>query len=401
MSNVTANAIDWYVNKLNEMHVIPANMATLFRDISAKQLGDVNFEPRPLTAKNFTDAELDAMHRLSYNPQTKKYDPITGQSYEGKKGKGYFGYGSRTEGAAEYLSPLRGVSTTLGMAGVSTDKKTGKTHIVDTYDFNVDETSYVKDPEGDGIIGADGNRYKNVEEYKKAIGNSGDEKTLYGRVRRNAGKFGHSSKDPDKNKIKASISIDDIKARLGDRLGTFDISKGDSKGKFVAKTALGGGMMAAPIGAGLGALSGAIQLLNNKKRKRWLRTMLSHIAVGSLISAAVGAAGGGYAAHRVYDALDGKSGDGLTKKSSVQRRQNEEDRKKKKRERLERLINILSYGAPLAVIGGLSIPIIRKARGVMNGITDAKSDVSSLIEARQDSDDQAWQYTVNYPSQPT
>ena len=64
LRHVAANAIDWYLNKVNEAHLLPVNLATLIRDISAKQVGGKGFRPRPLTAANFTDRELDAIFRL-------------------------------------------------------------------------------------------------------------------------------------------------------------------------------------------------------------------------------------------------------------------------------------------------------------------------------------------------
>lgn len=390
MANIAANAIDWYLNRLNELHLVPTNMATFARDVSAKQLGDKDFVPRPLTVNNFTDAELDALYRLSYDKESGTYQPITYKSYG--KVKPDFEYGAGDSRASEYLSPLRNVSTTLGSAGVRTDKDTGKTHIVDTYDFNNDHVLFARVPSG-GIIGENGKVYSNIEEYKKDVvaerqRTSSKGASLYRILRQNAGVFGHNDRDPDKNKIKADISIDDIKERLGNKLGTFKITENTPKKDFVMRSALGGGAIAAPVGAGLGAIAGAIQLLRKDRRKKWLRTMLSHIAIGSLVAAAVGAAGGGYAAHKVHGVLDRGHGKPLEKGAGAPPSVARAEERRKKRTLWRTLVNLLSYGAPLAVLGGMVLPVANKARGIMHGITDAKADVRSTIEAKEIPEDE-------------
>ena len=388
MANVAANAIDWYVNKLNTMHLIPANVATLIRDVSSKQLGDPSFEPRPLTVDNFTDAELDALHALSSDGKGGYRKHFNNPTYD-EVSKKWFEYGDGNRGSAEYFSPLRTVSTTIGAAHIRRDRK-GVPHIVDKYDFNIDEPEYIKDPSGDGIIDAYGTRFRNVEEMKRTYsGYRG--KSLYGRVRRNAGKFGHNSRDPDKGKIKTDISIQDIKDRLGDRLGKHDILKPANKKDFVVRTALGGGLIGAPIGAGMGALTGLILLLNKEKRKKWKRTLLSHIGIGALAAAAIGAAGGGYAAHKAYDALDKKD---MTKSSSDKRREREE-----KRRRINRLISLIAYAAPFAAMGGIAIPIVNKAKNAINGITDINQEVGNLIDTKEVDEDRTWEFMQNIPGQ--
>lgn len=361
-SNVAANISDWWLNTLNKLHLIPANAATLIRDISAKQLGDSNFTPRPLTISNFTDAELDALHSLAANGNSHdgKYDSITGEEY-GDIGKGVF-YGDEKDTINNYLNPLRVISTTLGKATV---KPSGNDHIIhDIYDFNGKTIKLVDAGDGRYIDAYGMVVDKNaIKDYMQRNGANDD---WYGRMRTNARKLGHRDTDPDKNKIKTELSINEIKKKLGKRIGSFDITKPVDKKDFVMRSAAAGALTGAPIGAILGGLSGAIRLLDKKKRKEWLKTMLTHIAIGSLVASATGGIGGGIMA---------SNGWGMLTKKSEYKKYN----KKSRKERIKSaIIASLAYSAPLAVLGGVGL----YSNSKFNKLTDevfAKADPTLLF----------------------
>lgn len=296
MANHVANALDWYLNKLNTWHLIPANAATLLRDISAKQLGDNNFTPRPLTAENFTDAELDAMWRLAGDGKDKS---VRGLDYDPVSHKGGY-YGARKEGLGEYFSPLRNVSTTLGQFNVRNGK------IVDTYDFNHDEVTVKKNDDGT-VTDMFGNEWPSEDAYKKSFSPADGGGSAYARFRGNAIRLGHSDTDPDNQKIKAEIPLSDIRDRLGDRAGKLDIMKRMGKGEFVTKSTLAGAITGVPIGAVLGAMRGAMMLIDKNNRKRWARTMIKNILGGAALTAAVSGLGGGIASSGMWNRFEKKS----------------------------------------------------------------------------------------------
>ena len=373
MANLVANSLDWYINKLNTMHLMPVNAATLLRDISAKQFGDNNFTPRPLTMDNFTNAELDALYQLAQNPETGKYSHITDDSYDrvtNKSGNKWYGEGNLDLG--KYFSPLRSVSTTLGQATVSGngDNKS----IKDKYDFNTGFTGGIKLFDmGNGEVawrGQDGELYKGTQDDFLNFGLKWSRKNdgLYGRLRQHAAELGHADRDPDSQKIRTDIRIKDIKDRLGGGLYTHDVHKPMSKGRFILNGIGVGALTGAPIGAVLGAISGAIRLIDKNKRKNWLKTMLTHVLGGAAIAGAVGATGSGLAHGYVFNRFE--------KNSSAKKYVSDEvDRPKPENGTRSKLIKVLSYLVPAAALAGAGVyaygnfdKLVSKALGELNGL---------------------------------
>lgn len=373
MSNVTANAVDWFVNELNKAHLIPVNAATLIRDVAAKQLGGSDFTPRPLTMDNFTNAELDAMYRLSVGDDGKSYRPITGNIYDTLAKKiGWYGDGDQK--ALQYLSPLRSLSTTLGQAGMSLEG--GKHYVTDLYDFNKWNLRLID--RGDGKFAREEDPYglvKTIEEWKDYVRKEGAmRKGLYHRLRSNAMEFGHNSGDPDHQKIKTKVSIEDIKKRLGDRLGKYDITGIPSKSSVVMKSMAAGAVSGVPIGAALGAMSGAIRLLDKSKRKKWVKTMLTHILAGAAIGGAVGGGAGGIGANSIFSKFEKRSADGR-------------ERAARKR-RLKYLIGALAYSLPLMVLAGTATPAGVGVKRVVDKMSRDVDDTKGMgIEIVEDTPD--------------
>ena len=290
MRKHVADAIDWYLNKMNQLHFLPVNLATMVRDISAKQIGGPGFRPRPLTAENFTDAELDAIKALA---DKAKGNAVNYYSYIRL---GNRSLGSRKVGGGDirsYLSPLNVIRTTFGAFNTNKGGDGQKT-VHDIYDFNQNEVRKVFDNK-DGTIsfrlpGEKNIRTMRVDDFAKTV--SRRKRGAYETIRQNAANFGHTDKDPDSEKITVDIPMSDIEKRLGDRAGKYDITAKPTESEFKRMAAGSGAMTGAPVGAVLGALSGAMLLINKKRRKKWLRTMLTSILAGSAIGALTGGVGG-------------------------------------------------------------------------------------------------------------
>lgn len=224
MSHIVANAIDWYVDKLNKAHFLPTNLATLIRDISAKQIGGRGFTPRPMTEDNFTDAELDSAYRLAKDPKGGFRKHISYDTYKDIGGSNVIGNGR----LHRYLAPLKTVQTTIGQAALSGEGD--DTVLTDTYDFNRKEKKHKVFDHGDGTLSFRNANYGNrIERYPRSIVSSiliGNRLRggTYGHIRHNAARLGHVSDDPDADKIKIRLSMKEIEKRLGDRLGKYDIT---------------------------------------------------------------------------------------------------------------------------------------------------------------------------------
>lgn len=341
-SNTLANLIDWYINKLNKMKLVPVNAAAMLRDVSSKQLSDGSFSPRPLTIDNFTDAELDAIHRLSYDPESKGYKAITQDSYSNAGKSVDFKYPSRESlGLLEYMSPLRSVSTTIGRATVSPK---GTDHVLsDAYDSDKMKIIHRKGRFGDYY--STGKEIIRPEQFEQGIKHMNqDIDHPYGKVRSYAFRLGHSGDDPDSQKVRTSLSMKEIREKLGDKLGKMDILSPMSKKEFIMKSLGAGAVTGAPIGAALGALSGAMMLISKKRRKKWLKTMLFHILGGAAIASALGAAGGGLASKSFIDRFE--------KKSAVK-----DVHKKKNRKDLikDAVLMSVAYGVPIMALAGSAL----------------------------------------------
>ena len=395
MANITANLVDWWVDKLNKLHLVPTNAATMLRDIASKQLSDGNFTPRPLTADNFTDAELDAIHRLAYARDGKTAKTITPVSYfnvADQAGQN-FEYGSTRLGLGKYLSPLRVISTTLGQAGV---EPKGEDNIVrDTYDFNTNKFKYYDLGNGKAFILGERNDdgtpkefdsemfsdpellAKYMKQYPRLFYTAGRD-NAYSRMRDNMSGFGHKDIDPDSQKIKTSISLNDIEKRLGDRLGTFDVTKPISKNEFIWKSIGAGALTGAPIGAALGAVSGAILMLDKKRRKKWFKTMLTHIALGSAIAAALGGSVGGVASSKAWNRFEKKSAASGNPKGNGRGRS---DRIR------SALITALAYAAPLAALAAVGSYAKKKMNVIEEKLTQPM-DITNTNAAVPMTDDE-------------
>lgn len=382
MGNAVANAIDWYVDKLNRMHLVPANAAAMIRDISSKQLADSSFTPRPLTIDNFTDAELDAVHRLAFDGT--KYVPITSKRYAdlidvNKDINGNKVYASDTgRTLGEYLSPARIVGTTIGQAAVTSE---GEDHVLrDVYD-----TDKVNLRKQDGI--GSGDKFE-ISRGNERVGGldrqdldnvvSKNKKTFdtpYGRIRFKAGILGHKGTDPDSSKIRTELSMNAIKKRLGDRLGKYGIELPASKKDVVMRTAGAGALTAAPIGAALGALSGAMLLIDKDKRKRWLKTMLTHVLGGAALAATAGGLGGGLAASDIFGRFQKKADDD----------RGNDGKKSRKRKISPAILKALAYALPVAAIAGMGGAAASGYGKLKKEFLD-KNDVSmeTLFDVRND-----------------
>lgn len=347
VSRHVANAVDWYVNKLNKLGLIPVNMATILRDVSAKQIGGSGFRPRPLTADNFTNAQLDAIHTMAFDKNTGKYHQVSYDEYGDK-----FDYGSPVAEMGRYMSPVGQVATTLGR--IAPSESNGKTVFKDTYDFNTDDVNVLWDDEVGALRTPEG-LFKNEKEYFEHLHKLEGEDLPYSSIRRKVGLLGHRDGDPDSDKIHTSISVDDIKSRLGDGLGKHDITKPMSKAEFVLRSMGSGAAMGAPVGAALGALSGAILMLDKKRRKKWAKTMATRILAGAAIASALGAAGGGLVSNRMYEQFDKQ---GSASKGG-----------KSRKERIKSaIISALSYAVPAVAVAGAGAYLGRRAADLSSEI---------------------------------
>ena len=322
---------------------------------------------------NFSNAELDALYRLAMVKG--KPSHITADSYSDLNRNVTYGDEKATIG--EYLSPLRSVGTTIGQATVRDGV------IKDIYDFNTRKKQVTRYPDGQFLdeYGVPTGTY-NEKDYKDAIFGSDDKKfkpeSTYQGMRHNLLALGHTSSDPDNQKIRTEIKIQDIKDKLGKKLGKYDIYKNITRRDFIKQIVMAGMATGAPIGLLLGTTSGLIKLIDKKNRKKWIKTLLVHSLGGAAIGAAVGGIGGGFAGGKMHD----KMNKGLEKKSmsrdGVNGDNNHEDYiLKTKKNRVEKIksaiINTLAYTAPLAMLGLAAIPVIpayKKAVKVKNGLFD-------------------------------
>lgn len=364
MANAIANAVDWYLNKLNVLHLLPANGATLARDVASKQLSDGNFTPRPLTVDNFTDDELYALDSLARQGD---YKAITSDTYDRFLNRDDAYGNERNSGLAQYLSPVKNISTTLGQAAV---KKVGDDyHIVDTYDFNRPVLKYTGGGGGGDIIFDEEGLPTTLEEVRKGLKARGKEGRIsaYSRFRTHAARFGHVDADPDHQKIHADISLKDIRRRLGDKEKTLsDINRPISKKDFVMRLLGAGAITGAPLGALAGALSGAILLIDKNKRKKWFRTMLTHVLGGAAIGGILGAAGGGYSAHKIWDRFA----------YSEKKASHASDKKRTQRARKIRsaLLSAIAYATPAVAMASAAGYGINKARDIYGHMLEEGDD---------------------------
>ena len=373
-SKKLANIIDWYLNKLNTMRLLPTNAATVLRDMSAKQIGGLDFKPRPLTIDNFTNPELDSILRLSNNGTSS----ITNDSYEKLKGfvmgkvKNHLGseetqYDHTGLSLGQYLSPARVISTTLGRAVVKKDDNGPGYHLKDVYDADMYLPDLQEVDKGYGkeyhLKGTKDGGFLRDKALERILQNRRETRnTTYGRMRGALGQYGHKTEDPESSKIKTFLSIDEIKKRLGNSAGTYDIHKPMSRDEFAMKTTGAGALTGAPIGAVLGAMSGAMMLISPKKRKKWLRTMLLHTLVGAGLTAGLGALGGNLFAKKVYDKFEKNSSD----KASIKSNKKKEERNK----RLDRIASALSYSFPLLALAGIAGYGASKGNNIIHSILD-------------------------------
>ena len=266
LRHVAANAIDWYLNKVNEAHLLPVNLATLIRDISAKQVSGKGFRPRPLTAANFTDRELDAILRLVSKAKKGRVVDYKTYSDDLKLPKTI-----ERQNLSKYLAPFNAIRTTLGQFSVHGPK--GDERLKDTYDFNRTVKWKILD-HGDGTFSFRNLNWDGrIERLPKRILESILSRRrdgAYGLIRQNAANFGHLDDDPDNEKIKVDIPLSEIKKRLGGKEGKLDITTPMTDDEFRWRSAGAGMSLGAPIGAALGLMSGGIKLLGKKARKRWI-----------------------------------------------------------------------------------------------------------------------------------
>ena len=366
MGNYAANAIDWYVNKLNTMGLLPVNLATLVRDISAKQLGGPGFTPRPLTADNFTDSELDAMNTLA------------GKAIDGKRVayKTYYkdlGLHMRIAGKPleRYLSPINTIRTTLGQFAVSPSYSGGR--IKDTYDFNQEGVYKLLD-HLDGTFS-----YKRKEdgkivrvpksEIEKIISRAKD--GAYGIIRQNAANFGHTDKDDDSEKIKVDIPISDIHKRLGDNIGKHDIFNVPDSSQFTWRSAGAGALTMAPIGAAVGTLSWLISMIDKKNRKKWARKLLTRALGGAAIGSLLGGVGAGLLARSALNRFNSNE------KSASEELETRKERAEKRKFR-SKVIEALSYSIPMIALAGAGIYGVSRLNQFRNRLLDPSQDVYTM-----------------------
>lgn len=357
MSNIAANAIDWYINKLNTLHLIPANAAALLRDVSAKQLSDGGFTPRPLNEDNFTNAELDALYRLSTDPNTGKHGPIGHGSYSRVIGDVHSDAGSYVDekkSFGKHLSPIGVVSTTLGQVGLEGSQEDPV--LSDVYDFNKTKISTRKDEYGN--IATPYGTFKDENDFIEDFNKDYPGKELgYSKIRNNMAELGHTDSDPVSQKIVTRININRIKSRLGNRLGTYDINAPMSKKDFLMKSVGAGALTGAPLGAATGSLVSAILMASKKLRKKWYLHGIIPPFAGALIGAALGGAGSGYAAHKAWNAMEkSSSGTGSPRKQDgdkVKPKRVSKAEENKKQRRIAALVASLAY--PLAATAALGV----------------------------------------------
>jgi len=373
MANTIANAVDWYINKLNTSHLIPVNAAALMRDIASKQLSDGHFTPRPLTAENFTDAELDALYSLANSAKNGKaitsntYEDVWNRLKEDGKVKGVFEYGLRNGNISEYTKPLRSISTTLGQAAVSPYEDDRR--IKDIFDFNREYTPVVKMDDGKILAGEYGEKFDNLEQYIKNTRLPSDGGSMYSRFRNHAGRLGHSSKDPDDQKIHANISLKEIERKLGDRIGTLDMEKPWTKKDFLMKSIGAGALTGAPVGTAVGALIGALMMTSKRFRKKWYLHALLPPLAGAAIGAAIGGAGTGLAAHKawkMFDKMPEKKAQDRSQSKPEGSPQSEKERKEKRR---AAVVAALSYSLPLAALAAVGLGVAGKGYSIAKDLS--------------------------------
>lgn len=387
MANAVANAIDWYINKLNTMHLVPANAATLLRDISSKQISDGNFTPRPITEDNFTDAELDAIYRLSTDPNTGKHGPISHGSYNkviGKVNSDAGSYVDEKKGFGSHLSPIGVVSTTLGRAGIDGSKEDPVLN--DVYDFNKTRIETMKNEYGNLVTPYGTFKDENdfIQDFNKDY--PGKDRT-YTKIRNNMSELGHTDSDPAHQKIVARIKINRIKDRLGSRLGTYDVSAPMSKKDFIWKSIGAGALTGAPVGAIAGALASAILMSSKKLRKKWYVHGVVPPLVGSLIGAALGGTGSGFAANKAWNVMDKSAeGNNVAKNNAINN--NIESRAEKRSRRLEenkrqnriaQFVMSLAYSVPALAALGISGYAGYKSKGLIEKLTRT-ADYRRILE---------------------
>lgn len=362
MANPTARALDTWINLLNKSHLVPVNAATFLRSVVAKNIGGPNFRPAPVTESNFTNAELDALLRLAKGKDG-KFGPITYDSYADLFN---YDYGNGEGRLEHYFTPLRSISTSAGQMGYDKTKNT----LTDTYDFNRYKV-YAKDM-GGGVMSLfdsemddpkDGDLVRK-EDLKKYLSSYLIRGNAYSNLRNNAHRFAHQDTDPDDGKIKFRVNIDKALKRLGKRIGTYDPNGAMSRKEFLTKAILAAGATGVPVGAALGALSGALTLINRKKRKHWLRQIALHSAVGAGIAGLAAGAAGGVVAHK----LSNRFAQPFEKSSAVM---TPEERKKRDR-RLAAIANILAYGLPAAAVLGAGAYAGVKAKGIYDRLLENK-----------------------------
>lgn len=374
MRQHAANAIDWYINKLNTLHLVPVNLATMLRDISAKQIGGAGFAPRPLTADNFTDSELDAINRLADKA-------IDGKRVAYKTYYKDLGMHMRIAGKqlARYLSPLNTVRTTLGQFAVVPSDR-GQS-IKDTYDFNQEQIHRVLD-NLDGTFSYRRRDNGKVEklpksEIEKLFSRAKD--GAYGALRQNAANFGHTDKDPDSEKIKVDIPRSEIDRRLGESKGKHDIFAVPDPKDFTWRSAGAGALTGAPIGASLGMLSGLISLINQKNRKKWLSKIILRTLGGAAIGAALGGAGAGLMANAAVNKFNSNE---MNEKDAEQADPNTAKLDERSRKTFKRkMVEALSYAIPVAALAGFGIYGASRLNGLRNRLLDTKQDIYSMRDS--------------------
>ena len=398
-SKTVANAIDWYLDRLNRIGILPANAAMVLRDISAKQIGGSGFKPRDVGIDNFSKDQLAAIYALTN--QGKSH--ITQESYDRIKNYGkdddvsnpdvgttfstdYASTGRKNLG--EYFSPAGVISTSIGRAAL--EDQNGNAVLKDTYDFDKNKVK-----EKDWVTyNQDGTPRKPIKVYEDSRGgrvvkDEADKElkeyldkrfsSTYGKMRSALGRYGHSGDDPDSSKIHVNIKMKDIEKRLGNQWDKIDLTKPMSRGGWAWRGAGAGAMTAAPIGLALGAIAGAMRLVSKKSRKRWLMTMLTHTLGGLGIGALLGATGGAYAFDNVWKRFE--------KKSSAEgsRRGNGKKSRKDRRERgLDALGMSLAYSIPplaaaaLLGYGGYKYGLLNKR------ILGHKADASDFVDVQKE-----------------
>lgn len=386
MSNITANALDWYVNQLNKWHIFPVNGATMVRDIIGKQLGDEKFTPRPLTIDNFTDAELDTIYRLAHNAdgsvrniQANTYGEFVPKKFVDKE-LGW--YGNENRPFMEYISPLRVVSTTLGQASVK--QNNGDAVLHDVYDFNPVRMEYVKNEDGSVYSPGTGKTYDNLKAMSEDVRNASKAySSVYSRLRSNLYRLGHNEDDPESTKIHTNISMGDIEKRLGTRLGSYDVNNPGDMRKFVRNGIYLGAANGAPIGAALGTIASLMFLFSKKKRKRWVINALIHVLGGAAIGAAIGGSAGGIAANKVIGAFNkgrdfSRKGDILKTGAEKRRRLSKKEKERRKNKAMSALAWSLAYSVPaLALLGG-SAYAYHKGRKALNALLAQTDDSKTM-----------------------